>query len=96
MKSAHVGQAICGVATPAIAAKLGFVKRRIAFLFAILSALYLLVMGLTPDPVPIIDEAAALMILIKSTAYLGYDIRRWLPFFRKHGKSSPSGQTVDV
>lgn len=71
-------------------------KRRIAWVLAILSALYLLTVGLAPDPLPFIDEAMAMLVFIKSMAYLGYDVRRWLPFLRKNGHARPSGQTIDV
>lgn len=71
-------------------------KQRIALFLAILSALYLLTVGLMPDPLPFIDEATALLIFIKSMAYLGYDARRWLPFLRKQGQARSTGQTIDV
>ncbi|MGL4398322.1 MAG: hypothetical protein ACRCXD_00515 [Luteolibacter sp.] len=70
-------------------------KRCIAWLLAILSALYLLLVGPLPDPIPIIDEATALLIFVKAMAYLGYDVRRWVPFLSR-GKSSKTSQTVDV
>jgi hypothetical protein len=71
-------------------------KRRIAWLLAILSALYLLIAGPIPDPLPFIDEATALLVFIKSMAYLGYDVRRWLPFLRKNDHTRPAGRTIDV
>ncbi len=80
-------------------------KRKLAWLFAILSGLYLLIMGpmIGPlDPIPIIDEATALWIFVKCMAYLGYDVTRFIPFLGK-GKSTgrpadrpAAGQTIDV
>jgi len=78
-------------------------KRLIAWAFAIVSGLYLLVMGpmIGPlDPIPILDEATALMIFIKATNYLGFNFGRWIPFFGKgkarEGKAPGNGPTVDV
>jgi hypothetical protein len=78
------------------------VKKNIAWFLAILSAIYLLTIGLIPDPIPFIDEGIALLIFVQATRYLGYDVTKWLPFFGK-GKSpqSPSSggsskQTIDV
>lgn len=77
-------------------------KRRLVWLLAIISGLYLLVLGIVPDPLPFLDEAAALLIFVKSMAWLGYDVRRWLPFLRKEkpAKFAPrdrhEGVTIDV
>lgn len=82
-------------------------KRKLAWLGAILSGLYLLTIGPLPfpamDPLPFIDEAVALAIFLKCTSSLGYDLRKWLPFLGKSGKPKPSakkegdkGVTIDV
>lgn len=79
-------------------------KRRIAWILATCSGLYLLIAGPLPDPLPIIDEATALLVFVKSMAYLGYDVTRWLPFLRKGGRGggpaksprNPADATVDV
>lgn len=75
-------------------------KKALALFFAILSGLYLLVMGITPDPLPFLDEATALLILVQSLAVLGFDLRRFLPFFgKKFPKPGPAGKkerVVDV
>lgn len=77
-------------------------KRRLAWLLAGLSGVYLLVAGPIPDPLPFIDEATALVIFVNSMAYLGHDVRRWLPFARRGKGAKPpvskehAGATVDV
>ena len=73
-------------------------KRKLAWIGAILSGLYLLTIGPLPfpamDPLPFIDEAVALGLFLKCTSYLGYDFRKWLPFMGKKGKSSPTPSTA--
>lgn len=77
-------------------------KRRVAWFLAISSGLYLLVAGPLPDPLPILDEATALMIFVKSMAYLGFDVSRLVPFLgKRRSRKMPaakgaSGQTIDV
>lgn len=78
-------------------------KRKLAWAGAILSGLYLLTAGPIPDPIPFIDEGVALAVFLKCTLYLGYDLRKWLPFMGKKGKSDPTrhaggkkGVTIDV
>lgn len=77
------------------------VKKLIAFLFALASGLYLLVMGPLPfpaDPIPFVDEATALIIFVKSMQVLGVDLTRFIPFLGKKMKTAPkaAGPVVDV
>ncbi len=82
-------------------------KRKLAWTGAIVSGIYLITIGPLPwgliDPLPFIDEAVALAIFLKCTTYLGYDLRKWLPFFGKSAKpdAKPKGDkgkdvTIDV
>ena len=73
-------------------------KKLIAFLFALVAGLYLLVMGPMPDPIPIVDEATALIIFVKAMQVLGVDLTRFIPFMGKKDKVAPKtpGQVVDV
>ena len=78
-------------------------KRKLAWSGAILSGLYLLTAGPIPDPIPFLDEGMALAIFLKSTTYLGFDLRSLLPFLSKKekGKASPTQKddkevTIDV
>ncbi len=73
-----------------------FMKRKLAWLGVILSALYLLTIGLMPDLIPFIDEGLALAMLLKCSSYLGYDLRKWLPFFPKKKTYPASNRREDA
>ncbi|HVJ46108.1 MAG TPA: hypothetical protein VM511_06965 [Luteolibacter sp.] len=65
-------------------------KRLILWIIAVISGICLFL----PDPIPFIDEAILLAIFLKSTSSLGFDLRRWLPFFGKGKESAaPRGGT---
>jgi hypothetical protein len=51
-------------------------KKLFAVATATLSGLYLLVMGPTLDPMPVLDECAAGLIFLNSLAALGFDLRK--------------------
>ncbi|WP_411826498.1 hypothetical protein [Luteolibacter sp. AS25] len=70
-------------------------KRKLAWIGAILSALYLLTAGPIPDPIPFIDEGVALAFFLKCVSYLGYDLRSWIPFFSKSDKKSASKKSPE-
>ncbi len=68
-------------------------KRFILWIVALVSGFYAFIAGpFIPDPLPFIDEAIALAIFLKATSALGFDMRRWLPFFGK-GKGSARPNT---
>ena len=73
-------------------------KKVFAVLFAVLSGLYLLIWGpvVGPlDPIPIIDEATALLVFVKSMSVLGFDLSRFFPFLgKKASKSSEKKKPV--
>lgn len=67
-------------------------KRLVLWLIAILSVLYLLVMGPMIDPLPFLDEATALAVLAFAMRSLGYDVARWIPFLRHLRGQVPSSR----
>jgi hypothetical protein len=78
-------------------------KRKLAWLGVILSVLYLLTIGILPDPIPFIDEGIAIAVLLKCASYLGYDLHKWLPFMPKkktypttNHRDNAKGVTIDV
>lgn len=73
-------------------------KKFVALVFAGISGFYLVFLGWIPDPLPIIDEATALIVFVKSMAVLGIDLTRFLPFLGKKSKGTPKagGPVVDV
>jgi len=75
-------------------------KKFFAVLLALLSGGYLLTLGIAPDPLPFLDEATALLILVKSLSVLGIDLTRYVPFLRgrlkQRKQAAKSGPTIDV
>ena len=75
-------------------------KRLFALALAAASGAYLLVFGPMLDPLPVIDEALALMVFVQALAALGIDVRRWLPMFGKKvpvpAKARAPRRTVDI
>ena len=59
------------------------VKRILLWFVAIISGLYLLLLGPILDPLPFLDEAAALAVFAFAMRALGYDVVRWIPFVRQ-------------
>lgn len=73
-------------------------KRRIAWGIAIVSGAALGVTLVVTDPLPFVDEAVLLAVFVKSMAYLGHDVTRWIPFLGKRRKKPTSlkGATINV
>jgi hypothetical protein len=75
-------------------------KRVFALVLALVSGAYLAVLGPLVDPLPVLDEAVALLVFVQALAALGVDVRRWLPMLGKKvpaaGSTKPAGRTVDV
>lgn len=70
-------------------------KKALALVLAIVSGVCLFI----PDPIPLIDEATALLIFVSSLGALGFNVSRFLPFFGKKvpkTKESKQGPVVDV
>ena len=70
-------------------------KKAFALLLAIISGICLFI----PDPIPLIDEATALLIFVTSLGALGINVSRFLPFFGKKApktKGPKQGPVVDV
>ena len=73
-------------------------RKFIAAVFACISGVYLVFLGWIPDPLPIIDEATALIVFVKSMAVLGVDLTRFIPFLGRKTKDTAKapGPVVDV
>lgn len=74
---------------------LPIVKKALALFFAVLSGIYLLTLGIMPDPLPFLDEATALLIFVQSMSVLGIDLRRFIPFLPKRGGKGSAKQPDD-
>lgn len=73
-------------------------KKLVAMIFAFFSGAYV-IFGWIPDPLPLIDEAVALAIFVRSMAVLGLDVTRLLPFIGRRSKTSVAkdpGKVIDV
>ncbi|NNC88902.1 MAG: hypothetical protein HKN82_10640 [Akkermansiaceae bacterium] len=68
-------------------------KKLMALVLTLASGLYL-VFGWVPDPIPFLDEGAALLVFLNCLAYLGMDLRRF--FGMKPKDKSARSQTIDV
>lgn len=71
-------------------------KKFLAAVVALLSGGYLLALGWVPDPLPFLDEATALLILVKSLSVLGIDLSRYVPFLSKRLKARKNASKVGV
>lgn len=73
------------------------VRKLIALIFAFFSGAYV-IFGWAPDPIPLVDEAMALAIFVKSMSVLGIDVRRFLPFLGRKTRAAgrANGRVVDV
>ncbi|MBK1825796.1 hypothetical protein [Haloferula rosea] len=70
-------------------------KKALALVLATASGIVLFI----PDPIPLIDEATALLIFVSSLGALGINVSRFLPFLGKKvpkTKGPKEGPVVDV
>jgi hypothetical protein len=74
------------------------VKKFIALILALISGVYVFALGWVWDPLPLLDEATALIIFVKAMGVLGVDLSRLVPFLGRKEKTPPKppGQVVDV
>lgn len=78
-------------------------NKRFAKTLAIVSGLYLLLLGPLPDPLPLIDEGLMMMVFLASMKALGKDGNPWLALFGRKTKADSTGfserardATIDV